>query len=471
MPRTILGVMLAHGELTAVHLRGGWKGATVTRVEHITTPSGAADELGAAVLTADLPRADATIAGLPSERAFCRMVELPFADRAKVVRAAPLEAEETLPLPLEQLVYDVQVLGKGPGGTQAFLAAAGTEAVADLISELETCGLRPQGIDVAALGLSAVVRHAAPAEQWVAALDLGDDLHQALLLGPGGPRAFHALSGASSGAELLGSLSGLLGAWSERFAPPAVLFLSGAAALEQDLDHWNQRLGLPVQLLPLPADVAAAPVGDDLPWPAWAIPLGLALKEGYAKGASTINLLQGSFAPTRESGPWRRTALTAAVYLTLLAGLWGAGMWNRVSLKEARYETLKTAIRTTFQQVLPGVRAQLELEQMRNRVRELEERAESLGSLVDREMSPLSILREISARIPAELEVEFRDFTVEEGRVRIEGITTSFDAIDKIKADLVQYPRFATVAVSDAKAGVERDKVLFKLTITLGKEG
>ncbi|MDF1554590.1 MAG: GspL/Epsl periplasmic domain-containing protein [Deferrisomatales bacterium] len=471
MPRTILGVVLARGELTAVHLRGGWKGATVTRVEHITTPSGSTEELGAAVLTADLPRADALIAGLPSDQAFSRIVELPFSDRAKVVRAAPLEAEETLPLPLEQLVYDVQVLGKSPGGTQAFLAAAGAQAVTELIGDLETCGLRPQGIDVAALGMSAVVRHAAPAEPWVAALDLGSDLHQALLLGPGGPRAFHALSGASSSAELLGELGGVLGAWCERFTPPAVLYLSGAAALEQDLDAWNQRLGLPVQLLPLPANVVTASAGSDLPWPTWAIPLGLALKEGYAKGASTINLLQGSFAPARESGPWRRKAATAAVYLTLLGGLWAAAMWNRVAQKETQYETLKTAIRTTFQQVLPGVRAQLELDQMRNQVRELEERAESLGSLVDREVSPLSMLREISARIPEELEVEFRDFTVEEGRVRIEGSTTSFDAIDKIKADLIQYPRFATVVVSDAKAGVERDKVLFKLTITLGREG
>ena len=471
MPRTILGVVLARGEFTAVHLRGGWKGATVTRVEQITTHFGAVDELGSAVLAADLPRADAVISGLASDRAFSRIVELPFSDRAKVVRAAPLEAEETLPLPLEQSVYDVQVLGKTPGGAQAFLAAAGTQAVAELIGDLEACGLRPQGIDVAALGLSAVVRHAAPAEPWVAALDLGHDLHQALLLGPGGPRAFHALSGVDSGAELLAELGGVLGAWGERFAPPAVLYLSGAAALEQDLDAWNQHLGLPVQLLPLPTNVVTTSADGGLAWPAWAIPLGLALKEGYAKGASTINLLQGPFAPTRESGPWHRKAVTAGIYLTLLASLWGAAMWSQVAQKEAQYETLKTTVRTTFQQVLPGVRAQLELEQMRNQVRELEERAESLGSLVDRELSPLSILREISARIPAELEVEFRDLTVEEGRVRIEGITTSFDAIDKIKADLVEYPRFATVVVSDAKAGVERDKVLFKLTITLGREG
>lgn len=471
MPRTLLGVVLARGELAAVHLRGGWNGATVTRVEHIVTAPGDEEELGPAVLSANLPRADVTVAGLAGDQAFSRVVELPFTDRAKVARAAPLEAEESLPLPLEQLVYDVQVLGKGELGSQALLAATNSAALSDLLAELADCGLRPQVVDVEALGLAAVVRHAAAGEPWVAALDLGKSLHQALLLGPGGPRAVHALSGASNGAEQFAELRGVLGAWGERFAPPAVLFLSGAAALEQDLDLWNEQLGLPVQLLPLPGNVTTGEAGAEMPWPAWAIPLGLALKEGYAKEASTINLLKGSLVPLRDTGPWRRTALAAAVYVTLLAALWGAGVWNRVTQKEAQYATLTAAIRTTFERVLPGVRAQLELEQMRNQVRELEERAESLGSLVDREVSPLSILREISARVPAELEVEFRDFTVEEGRVRIEGSTTSFDAIDKLKADLVQYPRFANVAVSDAKAGVDRDKVLFKLTITLGKEG
>ena len=40
----------------------------------------------------------------------------------------------------------------------------------------------------------------------------------------------------------------------------------------------------------------------------------------------------------------------------------------------------------------------------------------------------------------------------------IDGMIRAVDASDRIKADLPQFPRFASVAVSDAKAGVERDK-------------
>ena len=213
MPRTVLGVVLAGGELTAVHLRGGWKGATATRVERIAAPPGDAAEFASAVLAADLPRADTVVAGLAGDRAFSRIVQLPFTDRAKVARVAPLEAEESLPLPLEQLVCDVQVLGRRGGGTEAFLAAAGTDAVAELVAGMEECGLRPQGVDVAALGLSAVLRHAAPGEPWVAGVDLGRQLHQIVLLGPGGPRAFHTVSGGDGDLTPLAELGGLLGAY------------------------------------------------------------------------------------------------------------------------------------------------------------------------------------------------------------------------------------------------------------------
>ena len=471
MPRTILGIAVAHNEATVVHLQGGWKGATVIHVERVALPADSAEGRRAALLAADLPRADTVIAGLGADRAFHRLVELPFSERAKVERAAPLQAEESLPLPLEQLVCDVQMLSKTGSGSRAFLAAAPLDAVAGLVHELDEGGLQPQGVDVSALALTAVIRHCVGAEEWAAALDLGDDLAQAVLLGPDGPQTFHALSNTAGDEAIFAEMVGVLGAWNEQFSPPAALYLSGTAALEQNLEQWCDQLGLPVAVLPLPTDTVAVQSDSEVSWPAWAIPLGLALKEGYAKKASAINLLQGPFAPAREHGPWRRAAITAGAYATLLLMLWGGGMWSRAAHKEAQYNALKNAIRETFRQALPDTPIRVELSQMRTKVSELEERAESLGSLVDREVSPLNILREISARIPESLEVEFRDLTVDGARVRIEGSTTSFDAIDKIKADLAKHPRFHSVSVSDAKAGVERDKVLFKMTISLNQEG
>jgi hypothetical protein len=53
----------------------------------------------------------------------------------------------------------------------------------------------------------------------------------------------------------------------------------------------------------------------------------------------------------------------------------------------------------------------------------------------------------------------------------MEGITTSFDAADKIRADLAEYPRFHSIPPPVAKKAAEPGKVVFELTISLGREG
>jgi general secretion pathway protein L len=242
--------------------------------------------------------------------------------------------------------------------------------------------------------------------------------------------------------------------------------------LGQDLEEWRAALGIPVEILPVPRQGVSVSSDGGIPWPGWAIPFGLAFREVQSRTASQINLLQGPFAPQTGAGPWKKAAAQAGVYLVVLLALWGLGAWSEVSYEGAQYRALVDAIREEFRRALPEVKNVVsELDQMRSRVEELEGRAQSLGSLVDREVSTLRILREISTRVPKDLEVEFRDFTFEEGRIRIEGVTTSFDAIDKIKVDLAEYPRFSSVTVIDAKQGVKRDEVLFKLAITLGRKG
>ncbi len=465
MPKTILGLQVCPTEAIAVHLRGGWKGAVVDAVLRFDLAEG--DPWPAS----GLPVADAVVSALPADGAFSRRVTLPFADRAKAQRAAPLEAEESLPLPLEELSCHAHLLGREGGSTTALLAAAPEARVEGLVETLGAAGIRMHALDLEPLALVAVLRKARPAAPPCWIIDLSPRLCQAVTVAPGGPWAFHAFSGASDDPAFFGEVA-LWVARRDPAVPTAELaYLSGPDAASQDLAAWSAVLGVPVEVLPLPAENLTVRSPPALPWPAWAIPLGLALREGYAKGASQVNLLQGRFAQAGDVGPWKRRAVTAGGYLAALAALWGAGVWAEVAHRNHQYEVLRASVREGFQRALPEVTTIVsEVDQMRARVEEFEGRAASLGSLVDRDLSPLNLLREFSARVPREIEVEFRDFTVEEGRVRVEGITTSFDAIDRIKADLAQYPRFASATVSDAKAGVERDKVLFKLAINLGKE-
>jgi len=200
--------------------------------------------------------------------------------------------------------------------------------------------------------------------------------------------------------------------------------------------------------------------------------LGLALREVWRPARSGVDLLQGPFAPADRGTPWKGPAIQAGVYAGILLGLWGVGKGLEIAYLRAQYDTLRSAVRERFRSTLPEVANIVsEVDQLSARVDELEARARSLGSLVDREISPLRLLRDISERIPKEIEVEFEELVVEENRVRIKGVTVSFDAIARIEAELAKHPRFAQVAVSKAETMGTKDKVRFNLTLNLGKKG
>ena len=78
-----------------------------------------------------------------------------------------------------------------------------------------------------------------------------------------------------------------------------------------DLAEMSDLLGRPVELLPFPEKAVSASSELKASWPAWAIPLGLTLREGAAYRAAGVNLLVGPFAPAHSRAPWRRSLIAA----------------------------------------------------------------------------------------------------------------------------------------------------------------
>ncbi|RMG89454.1 MAG: hypothetical protein D6708_09960 [Candidatus Dadabacteria bacterium] len=464
MPKTAVGLQIRADRAEAARVKGGWKGAVVERVWDARLDP---EHPAAGIAALGLP-ADPVVTGLPADRVFPRRVQLAFTDRNRIAQAAPLEAEETLPLPLEDLVWDTVVLGRTGSGSRCLVVAAPADAVADRVDLAAQSGLRLEAVEPEPLALAGLVRAAGLVPAWVCHLE--PDRVQLVAVGPGDDLGFSCLPGGGADPDVLDQVA--LGLEATGLGEEAPLYLSGPLARETDPEAWAARLGRPVERLPLPAGVQVADPEARASWPDWAVALGHGLREVWRPARIGANLLQGPFAPADRGAAWKGPAIRAAVYAAVLLALWGGAVAMEIAHRKAQYDALRAAVRERFHEVLPEVTNVVsEVDQMAARVEELENRARSLGSLVDREISPLRLLRDISARIPKEIEVELRDFVVEENRVRLEGVTVSFDAIDKIKADLAEHPRFTEVAVSDAKTLGGKDKVLFKLTLSLGKKG
>lgn len=466
MPKSVVGVQLTPHEISAVRLTRRWNRTTVEGVwrETRSLPS---DNTVVGAVVLQIPPGEAVVAGLPADGAFHREFSLPFTDARKVAQAAPLEAEDSLPLPLEDLVCDVQVLAKGTGRSDVLVVAAPLDRVDQLLADFRSEGLDPTLLDVEALALATLCRRAIDRSEAALVLDLAPRLCQAVLVSQGIPQTFHAFSAPSDDPELLAELSSFLSGC-ERHRPDTV-YLTGAGASEIDKTYWSRRLATPVELLPFGHLGVEASASDLLAWPAWAVPLGLALRGTEKTCASQINLLRGPYALASGSPPWQQTALAAAGYAVVLLSLWALTAWREAAELDTRRKTLERSIRATFQAALPGVKNIVsEVDQLRTQVAALEEQDRSLAGLSDPERAPLMLLRNLAAKIPRDAEVEVLDLSIDQEKVRLEGSTLSYRASERIKSEILSAaPKFATVS-SEARDGAKPGEVVFTLSVNLG---
>lgn len=96
--------------------------------------------------------------GVANQRTVLRTMELPpLTDRKELATAVRFQAEDQMPMPLDNAVLDFHPLGviDTPGGPRqrVIVVAAQKDMVERLLSAVRSAGLRPEGIDLSAFAL------------------------------------------------------------------------------------------------------------------------------------------------------------------------------------------------------------------------------------------------------------------------------------------------------------------------------
>jgi type IV pilus assembly protein PilM len=97
--------------------------------------------------------------GLANQRVAVRVLRLPTIDDHKELETAVrFQAQDLIPMPLDQAVLDWQVVGhvSGDGGERLLdivVVAARVEAIRGMLAALRQAGLRPAGVDLSAFGM------------------------------------------------------------------------------------------------------------------------------------------------------------------------------------------------------------------------------------------------------------------------------------------------------------------------------
>ena len=124
---------------------------------------------------------------IPSQSVFARFVKLPALDVAKIDKIIAFEAQQNVPFPLDEVVWDYQLVGGGLGEQiQVVIVAIKRDLLDDVNSVVEETGLLTRIVGVASMGLYNSFRYSYPdIDDCSLLLDIGARTTNILFIEPG----------------------------------------------------------------------------------------------------------------------------------------------------------------------------------------------------------------------------------------------------------------------------------------------
>lgn len=96
---------------------------------------------------------------VPGQSVFSRFVKLPPVDREKILQIVRYEAQQNVPFPIDEVVWDYQLVGADSGEVDVMLAAIKLEMIEGITGAVAAAGLAPELVDVSPMALYNVVRY------------------------------------------------------------------------------------------------------------------------------------------------------------------------------------------------------------------------------------------------------------------------------------------------------------------------
>ncbi len=119
-------------------------------------------------------RGSKVIFSVPGQSVFTRFVKLPPVEESKVPQIIQYEAQQNVPFPIEEVIWDYQLIGATEsGGLEVVLLAIKSEIIEDLNDAIESAGLNTEMVDVAPMALYNAYRYNEGDTQGSLMVDIG----------------------------------------------------------------------------------------------------------------------------------------------------------------------------------------------------------------------------------------------------------------------------------------------------------
>ncbi len=99
------------------------------------------------------------LVSVAGQSVFSKFVKLPPTDRDKIQQIVQFEAQQNVPFPIDEVVWDYQLIGPAVAELDVMLAAIKADIIEQLFAAIEAAGLDPQLVDVAPMALYNATRY------------------------------------------------------------------------------------------------------------------------------------------------------------------------------------------------------------------------------------------------------------------------------------------------------------------------
>ena len=197
-----IGLDIDRGAIKAVQLAEAGGGYVLRHVGYHRLPPGVIVEgevadpelLGAEIKefwSSHSFKGKSVVLGVANQRVIVRLLNFPRMEQEDLKSAISFEAQDHIPMSLDEAVLDYVVLGPQAEGSdldRILVVAAHKEMLAGYTSAVHTGGLRPAGVDVKALSLTRSTRpETFFDEEATLLLDVGTELSNLVVVQGGGP--------------------------------------------------------------------------------------------------------------------------------------------------------------------------------------------------------------------------------------------------------------------------------------------
>ncbi len=473
-------------------------------------------------------KTDKIIASIPGRYVSTRILQLPFSDKKKIEQTLPFEIEGLIPLPLEEILLDYQILETSLEGTWILVLSTEKQFIESQLELLHEAGIDPHVIIPPSIALSNVWKELSADgedETPYAIMDFGEKETSFCIMQGRTIRYCRTWAlGASSLTEALKDNLELAPAQAQDkkekeadlYPPPSPggdsekewiadilskalkpivrnlrqslmsiaktydltvqkIYICGQGSHLKGLDKLLSE-DLQAEIIPL---ALKGPAGDlfnptDYRHSTMATSLGLAYHGVREMAASKLNLRTGEYVYVSEREELKKQLFTVGIMASVLILMLLIFGGSKYHLKNQEYRQQNALINTIGLEIYPDLK-NLPPGLQRNsaitsRLEQEKRQQELFSPLSPDSLSVLDILLAVTKAVPENIQIDVKEILMDSDKVRIEGETESYATAEQIKQNLLSSDIFHNVDIPEIKNNLDQTKVKFKMLLQLNQK-